>query len=357
MKIVVIGGTGFIGSRLVTTLRENGHWAVAASPESGVDTVTGENLPEVLEGATVVVDVSAPPSCGSGAVAECFATSTRNILGYAAEAGVTHHVALSSVGAGGLLESGYFQARGAQERLIKESPIPYSIVRATPCFESLGTITGFTMLGEAVHVPPVIVQPVAADDVVRVLAAIATAAPLYGTIEIGGPEPFPLDGLVQRVLGACGDSRAVTADANARYFGARLDERSLVADDEAELGEIRFEDWLRHAPLERAPTKAHEFRVSDVPPGSVLLMGEVAVFSVAGGFAATQAMCTHKAGPLSEGTVDDTTVTCPLHGSQFNIWTGAVLRGPAKEPLKTYRVIVDGEIGCVETEVTTVGVE
>jgi uncharacterized protein YbjT (DUF2867 family) len=343
MKIVVIGGTDFVGSRLVMALRANGHEAVAASPE-----------PDVLGGAAVVIDVSAPPSCGDGAVAECFATSTRNLLGYAAAAGVTHHVALSSVGTGRLSksESDYFQARSAQEQLIKESPIPYSIVRATPFFESLGNITGFEANGAAVHVPPVLVQPVAADDVVRLLATVATAAPLNGAIEVGGPEPFPLDGLVQRVLGASRDPRAVTADANARYFGARLDERSLVADDEAELGEIRFDDWLHQADLhERASLKANEFRVSDVPPGSVLLMGNVAVFSVAGGFCATQAMCTHKAGPLSEGTVDDTTVTCPLHGSQFNIWTGAVLRGPAKEPLKTYPVIVDGEIGRVETEV------
>lgn len=360
MKIVVIGGaTGhnlFIGSRLVETLREHGHWAVAASLASGVDTVTGHNLPEVLEGAAVVIDVSAPPSCGNGisrgdsTVADCFARSTRNILGRAAEAGVTHHVALSSVGAGRLSESGYFQARDAQEQLVRQSPIPYSIVRATPSFESLVTIAGFATLGAAVHVPPVQVQPVAADDVVRVLAAIATSTPLNDAIEIGGPEPFPLDGLMQRVLGACRDARAVVADADARYFGARLHERSLVADDEAELGEIRFEDWLRHAPLERELLKVNEFRISDVPPGSVLLMGDVAVFSAGGGFAATQATCTHKAGPLSEGTVDDMTVTCPLHGSQFNIWTGAVLRGPAKEPLKTYRVIVDGEIGRVEKD-------
>jgi uncharacterized protein YbjT (DUF2867 family)/nitrite reductase/ring-hydroxylating ferredoxin subunit len=344
MKIVVIGDAGFVGSRLVTTLRANGHEAVAASPEPGV-----------LGGADVVVDVSVPASCGDGAVAQCFATSTRNLLGDAAAAGVTHHVALSSVGAGRLPESGYFQARCAQEQLVKKSPIPYSIVRATPFFESLGKIAGFATLGAAVHVPPVLVQPVAVDDVVRLLAAVATLGPLNSVIEIGGPEPFPLDGLVQRVLGASGDPRAVTADANARYFGARLDQRSLVADDEAELGEIRFDDWLHHLDLQgpgaSESLKANEFRIGDVPPGSVLLMGDVAVFSVAGGFCATQSMCTHKAGPLSEGTVDDTTVTCPLHGSQFNIWTGAVLRGPAKEPLKTYRVSVDGEIGRVETEV------
>jgi nitrite reductase/ring-hydroxylating ferredoxin subunit len=215
--------------------------------------------------------------------------------------------------------------------------------------------------GAIVRVPPVLVQPMAADDVVRLVAAIAVATPLNGTIEVGGPEPFYLDGLVKRVLGARNDRREVIGDMHARYFGARPGERSLMAGDEAELGEIRFDDWLRHmafhepdasagVAIERASLEANEFRVSDVPPGSVLLMGNVAVFSVAGGFCATQATCPHRAGPLSEGTVDDTTVTCPLHGSQFNIWTGAVLRGPAKEPLETYRVIVDGDIGRVDAD-------
>ena len=217
------------------------------------------------------------------------------------------------------------------------------------------------------RVPPVLVQPMAADDVVRLVAGIAMAPPLNGTIEIGGPEPLYLDGLVERVLGARNDPRQVIRDAHARYFGAQPGERSLMAGDEADLGEIRFDDWLRHLaatidgpdssavlPSERASLEKNEFRVSDVPPGSVLLMGDVAVFSVAGGFCATQSTCPHKAGPLSEGTVDDTTVTCPLHGSQFNIWTGAVLRGPAKEPLKTYRVTVNGNIGRVDTGTDTV---
>jgi nitrite reductase/ring-hydroxylating ferredoxin subunit len=212
-----------------------------------------------------------------------------------------------------------------------------------------------------VRVPPVLVQPVAADDVVRLVVALAVGAPLNATIEMGGPEPFYLDGLVQRVLGASNDPREVIADPHARYFGARLGERSLMAGDEAELGEIRFDDWLRHTaphaadaspgvPIEGGSLKANEFRVSDVPPGSVLLLGDVAVFSVAGGFCATQATCTHRAGPLSEGTIDDTAVTCPLHGAQFNVWTGAVLRGPATEPLKTYPVVIDGGIGRVDVD-------
>jgi uncharacterized protein YbjT (DUF2867 family)/nitrite reductase/ring-hydroxylating ferredoxin subunit len=359
MRIIVIAGTGIIGSQLVTKLRAHGHDAVGASPEAGVDTVTGGGLAEALRGAAVVVDVSDSPSFEDAAVMQFFTSSTRNLLEYEVAAGVTHHVALSAVGTERLLESGYFRARCAQERLIKGSPIPYSIVRATPFFEFLGRVADVATHGAAVRVPPALIQPIAADDVIRLVATIAVAAPLNGTIEVGGPEPFYLDGLLQRVLGASNDPRKVITDAHARYFGAELGDRSLVAGDEAELGEIRFDDWLRHAALhvpgasaavaiERATLKENEFRVDDVPPGSVLLVGNVAVFSVAGGFCATQATCTHRAGPLSEGAVDDTTVTCPLHGSQFNIWTGAVLRGPAKEPLKTYRVIVDGEVGRVD---------
>jgi nitrite reductase/ring-hydroxylating ferredoxin subunit len=208
----------------------------------------------------------------------------------------------------------------------------------------------------------VVVQPIAADDVARAVAKIATGTPLNGTVEIGGPEPFYLDGLIQRILGARNDPREVIADAHAPYFGTGLDERSLVPGDEAELGELRFDDWLGRTaqPIAgqsrqravgvaaRTPLKENEFRISDVPPGSVLLMGDVAIFSVEGGFCATQSRCTHRQGPLSEGTVDGSTVTCPLHGAQFNVWTGAVLRGPAKDPLKTYRVTVDGDVGRVE---------
>jgi nitrite reductase/ring-hydroxylating ferredoxin subunit len=217
----------------------------------------------------------------------------------------------------------------------------------------------------------VFVQPIAADDVARAVAKIATGTPLNGTVEIGGPEPFYLDGLVQRVLGARNDPREVIADPHARYFGTELHERSLVAGEEAELGEMRFDDWLGRtahqtpgpnvqaaavagARSERAAIKEGEFRISEVPPGSVLLVGDCAVFNVEGGFCATQARCTHRQGPLSEGTVDGSTVTCPLHGAQFNVWTGAVLRGPAKDPLKTYGVTVEGDIGRIEVQVAAV---
>jgi uncharacterized protein YbjT (DUF2867 family)/nitrite reductase/ring-hydroxylating ferredoxin subunit len=350
MRIAVIGSNGPIGSQLVTSLRGAGHEVVAASPESGVDPVTGEGLTGALSGAEVVVDLSEPSFFEDPAAADvdAFATATRNLLESEAEVGVAHHVALSSLGHEELFESDYFRARCAQEQLIRAFEMPYSIVRAALLFESLERIAD----GATLRVPPVLVQPVAARDVARLVASTAVAAPLNGIIEIGGPEPFYLDGLVRRVLGARNDPREVIADAHARYFGARPGERSLVAGDEAELGEIRFDDWLCHTALRQCAvrSKTNEFRVSDVPPGSVLLLGDVAVFSVAGGVCATQALCTHRAGPLSEGTVDDTTVTCPLHGSQFNIWSGAVLRGPATEPLRTYRVIVDGDIGHVETD-------
>ena len=237
--------------------------------------------------------------------------------------------------------------------MIKASSIPHSIVRATPFFESIGEVGDMAAHGATVRVPPVLVQPVAADDVVRLVAAIAMGTPLNDTVEVGGPEPFYLDGLVQRVLGARSDPRPVVGDIHARYYGARLDDRTLMAGDEAELGEIRFDDWLRrpevHAPGTRA-LEANEFRVDEVTPGSVLLMGDVAVFSVAGGFCATQAICPHRAGPLSEGVIDDTTVTCPLHGASFNVWTGAVLSGPAQQPLVTYQVTIVGDIGRVEVD-------
>jgi uncharacterized protein YbjT (DUF2867 family)/nitrite reductase/ring-hydroxylating ferredoxin subunit len=359
MKIVVIGGTGFIGSRLVTRLREQGHEAVAAAQESGVACITGEDVAEALTGAAVVVDVSDPPCCEDEAFVERFTASTRTLLESEAAAGVTHHVALSAVGTERLLESGYFRARCAQEQLIRESGIPYSIVRATQLFELLGGIADAEMRGVTVRVPPALIQPIAAADVIRLVAETAVATPLNETIEVGGPEPFYLDGLLQRILGARNDPRAVIVDAHARYFGAAVSKHSLVACDEAQLGETRFDDWFRDtalhgpgasatAPDDRAGLKENEFRVSDVPPGSVLLLGHVAVFSAAGGLCATQALCTHRAGPLSEGAVDDTMVTCPLHGARFDIWTGAVLGGPATEPLKTYRVLVEGDIGRVD---------
>jgi len=364
MKIVVVGGSGLIGSKLVTMLLGDGHNVLAASRRSGVDVVSGEGLAEALKGASVVVDVTNAPSFEDAAVMKFFKTSTHNLLTAEAAAGVTHHVALSVVGTERLLHSGYLRAKFAQEKLIKESSIPHSIIQATQFFEFLQGIADAATHGTAVRLPPVLIQPIAADDVARAVARIATAAPLNRTLEIGGPEPFYLDGLIQRVLGAHNDSREVIADPHARYFGAELNERSLVAGDEAELGEIRFDDWLLRTAspasdqkrqdsagtptkIERAPLKENEFRISEVPPGSVLLVGDVAVFNVDGGFCATQARCTHRQGPLTEGVINGSTVTCPLHGAQFNVWTGAVLRGPAKDPLKTYSVTVDGDVGCV----------
>jgi len=365
MKIVVVGGSGLIGSKLVATLTHDGHEVVAASRRSGVDAVTGEGLTEALGGALVVVDVSNSPSFEDAEAMKYFKTSTHNLLTAEAAAGIKHHVALSVVGTGRLLQSGYLRAKFAQEKLIKESSIPYSIIQATQFFEFMMTIADAASHGSAVRVAPVPFQPIAADDVARAVARIAMGTPLRNTVEIGGPEKFYLDGLLQRVLGARNDPREVISDRHARYFGAELNERSLVPGDEAELGEIRFEEWLvRVAPpiadpnvqvapgdtarKQRAQLKENEFRINEVPPGSVLLLGDVAIFSVEGGFCATQASCPHRQGPLSEGTFDGSTVTCPLHGAQFNIWTGAVLRGPAKEPLKTYSVTVEGDIGRVE---------
>jgi uncharacterized protein YbjT (DUF2867 family)/nitrite reductase/ring-hydroxylating ferredoxin subunit len=356
MKIVVVGGSGLVGTKLVTMLRSAGHEVVAASRRSGVDAVTGEGLANALSGASVVVDVSNSPSFEDAAVMKFFKTSTRNLLAGEVAAGVRHHVALSVVGSGRLLQSGYLRAKFAQEKLIKESPVPYSIVQATQFFEFVRSIADAATHGNAIRVPPVLFQPIAADDVARVVVKIATGTPLNGVVEVGGPEHFYLDGLIQRALGARNDARDVIADPHARYFGTALSERSLIPGDEAELGEIRFDDWLGPATggprTERAPLKENEFHISEVPPGSVLLVGDVAVFSVEGGFCATQARCPHRQGPLSEGTVDGSTVTCPLHGAQFNVWTGAVLRGPAKDPLKTYTVTVDGDIGRVEVPLT-----
>jgi len=354
MRIVVVGGSGLIGSKLVAMLTRDGHEVVAASRRSRVDAVTGDGLADALSGAAVVVDVLNSPSFEDAAVMKFFKTTTHNVLTAEAATGVKHHVALSVVGTGRLLGSGYLRAKLAQEKLIKASSIPYSIVQATQFFEFLITIAETATHGTSVRVPPAHLQPIAADDVARALAKIATGSALNGTVEIGGPEPFYLDGLLERILGARNDPREVIVDAHARYFGAELDGRSLLPGDEAELGEIRFDDWLGHravatgAGSQRAPLKENEFLIGEVPPGSVLLVDDCAVFNIEGGFCATQAMCTHRQGPLSEGSLDGTTVTCPLHGAQFNVWTGAVLRGPAREPLKTYRVTVDGDMGRVE---------
>jgi len=244
MKIVVIGGTGLIGSKLVTKLSALGHEAVAAAPSTGVNTLTGEGLAEVLKGAQVVVDVSNSPSFEDVAVMNFFQTSTRNLLSYEAAAGVGHHVALSIVGSERLPESGYMRAKVAQEKLIKEGPIPYTIVHATQFFEFTKRIADEATVDNRVYLPPVLFQPIAADDVASALCKVATSSPLNGTIEIAGPEAFRFDELIRKRLSPLNDSREIVADPHASYFGTELSERSIVPGDTAQLGETRFEDWL-----------------------------------------------------------------------------------------------------------------
>jgi len=244
MKIVVIGGTGLIGSKLVNKLREQGHEAVAASPNSGVNSVTGEGLAEALKGASVVVDVTNSPSWEDAAVLKFFETSTRNLLTYEAAAGVGHHVALSVVGTQQMAESGYFRAKIAQEKLITESSIPHTIVQATQFFEFLKGLADISMVGDKVHLAPVLFQPMAADDVAAAVARVALEPPVNGTVEIGGPEAFRLDELVRRRLAALNDPREVIPDPNARYSGAKISEKTLVPGSNARLGETRFETWL-----------------------------------------------------------------------------------------------------------------
>jgi uncharacterized protein YbjT (DUF2867 family) len=244
MKIVVIGGTGLIGSRLVNQLREQGHEAVAASPNTGVNTVTGEGLADALKGASVVVDVTNAPSWEDAAVMNFFETSTRNLLKYEADAGVKHHVALSVVGTDRMSESGYMRAKIAQEKLIKDSSMPYSIVQATQFFEFLKGLADISMVDDKVHLPPVLFQPMAADDVATAVARIAAGQPVNGVVEIGGPEEFRLDELVQRHLASLKDLREVVADPNALYSGAKLAEKTLLPGDKARLGATRYETWL-----------------------------------------------------------------------------------------------------------------
>ena len=244
MKVVVIGGTGLIGSKLVTILSTLGHEAVAAAPSTGVNTLTGEGLAEVLKGTQVVVDVSNSPSFADAAVMDFFQTSTGNLLTYEAAAGVGHHVALSVVGSEGLPQSGYLRAKVAQEKQIKEGPIPYTIVAATQFFEFTKRIADEATVGKIVHLPPVLFQPIAADDVASALGEVATSSPLNSTIEIAGPEAFRFDELIRQRLSSLDDSREVVADPHAPYFGAELSERSIVPGDNAQLGETRFEDWL-----------------------------------------------------------------------------------------------------------------
>jgi len=249
MKLVVIGGTGLIGSRLVIRLKEHGHDAVPASPDTGVNTLTGEGLAEVLHGASVVIDVSNSPSFEEKAVMEFFTTSTRNLLKYANAAGVSHYVALSVVGTERIPDSPYLRAKNAQEMLIKAGLIPYSIVHATQFFEFIKRIGDEATDGKTVRLPPVFIQPMAADDVVKAVGTVAVAAPMNGTIEVAGPERFRFDELIRQDLASRNDPRTVVVDPHARYFGAELDERSLVPAGEARLGEIRLEDWLRKPAL------------------------------------------------------------------------------------------------------------
>ena len=252
MKIIVIGGTGLIGSKLVPKLREQGHEAVAASPNSGVNSVTGEGLAEALKSASVVVDVTNSASWEDAAVMKFFETSTRNLLAYGSAAGVGHHVALSVVGTERLLASGFFCAKIAQENLIKGSSIPYSIVRATQFFEFVKGIADFSTDGNKVRLPSALIQPIAADDVASVVARIAMGSPVNGTVEVGGPEKFRLDELVRRGLAARNDPREVVADPHARYYGIELSERTLLPGDDARLGETRFETWLTQSAAKAA---------------------------------------------------------------------------------------------------------
>jgi len=245
MKIVVIGGSGLIGSKLVTRLGEHGHEAVAASPDSGVNTLTGDGLAEALDGAAVVVDVSNSPSFEDAAVLEFFETSTRNLLAAEAAAGVEHHVALSVVGTERLSESGYFRAKIAQEKLIRNSSIPYSIVHVPQFFEFVKSIAAAATEGDTVRLAPVLIQPIAADDVARTVGQVAVDSPVNGVVEVAGPERFRFDELIRRGLAARNDPRKVIADPHARYFGAQLSERTLVPGDVVRLGDTRFEDWLR----------------------------------------------------------------------------------------------------------------
>jgi uncharacterized protein YbjT (DUF2867 family) len=244
MKIVIIGGSGLIGSKVVRKLSEQGNEAVPASPNTGVNTLTGDGLAEVLKGAAVVVDVSNSPSFEDTAVLNFFRTSTTNILEAEAAAGVRHHVALSVVGTDRLSESGYMRAKIAQEKLIEQSSIPYSIVHATQFFEFLKSIADGATDGETVRLAPVLIQPMAAEDVATTVARVAVEAPLNGIVEVAGPEQFRLNEIVRRYLGAGDDRRSVIADPNARYYGAKLGERTLVPANTATLGETRFEDWL-----------------------------------------------------------------------------------------------------------------
>jgi uncharacterized protein YbjT (DUF2867 family) len=247
MKIVVIGGTGLIGSKTVALLRQGGHEVVAASPNSGVNTITGEGVKEAVAGAQVVIDLANSPSFDAKPALEFFETSGRNLLAAEAAAGIRHHVALSIVGTDRTPDSGYFRAKVAQEKLIEASGIPYTIIRSTQFLEFLGRIADMSADGNLVRVSPGLFQPIAADDVAAVVADVALAVPRNGIVEIAGPERAPFNDIVARYLKAVGDPRKVVSDPEARYSGGRVEERSLVPLGEARLGRIGFDEWLRRS--------------------------------------------------------------------------------------------------------------
>ena len=247
MKIVVIGGTGLIGSKLVTKLDEHGHQAVPAAPNTGVNTLTGEGLSEVLEAAQIVVDVSNSPDWDDDAVMHFFQTSSRNLLAAEAAAGVGHHIALSVVGTDRLTESGYFRAKLAQEELIEGSSIPYSIVHATQFFEFINGIADQATDGNTVRLPSALIQPMAAEDVASAVAQVAVAPPLNGMVEIAGPQQFRLDELIRGALAAGNDPREVMTDPHAPYYGIAVSERTLLPGADARIGDTRFDDWLSHS--------------------------------------------------------------------------------------------------------------
>jgi uncharacterized protein YbjT (DUF2867 family) len=248
MKIVVIGGTGLIGSKTVAILRQNSHEVVAASPKSGINAITGEGLKEAMTGAQVVIDLANSPSFEDKAVLEFFETSGRNLFRAESSAGVRHHVALSIVGTDRTPENGYFRAKVAQEKLIEASGIPYTIIRSTQFMEFLGDIADSSMDGRMVRLSPGLFQPIAADDVAPIVAEVALAAPRNGIVEIAGPERAPFNEIIARYLKAVGDPRQVVIDPEARYWGGRVEERSLVPLGEARLGRVTLSEWLRRSP-------------------------------------------------------------------------------------------------------------
>jgi uncharacterized protein YbjT (DUF2867 family) len=251
IRIVVIGGSGLIGTKLVNNLGQRGHQVVAASPSSGVNTITGEGLADALKGAQVVVDVANAPSWEDKAVLEFFETSGRNLLAAEGAAGVKHHVALSVVGTERLLASGYFRAKMAQEKLIKASPIPYTIVRATQFFEFVRSIAQDATECATVRLPSALMQPIVSDDVAAALADVALGEPINGMVEIAGPEQIRQDELVRQFLSATGDARKVITDVNARYYGLEVNDQSLVPGHNARLGSMRFAEWLSHTTTQK----------------------------------------------------------------------------------------------------------